>query len=206
MLTVNDIRNPKRKSGFDHVNSANSGVNGHGHNGDRWRAELRTGPGSFSKNSWRGPTRRTSDEAAQDYCDYKNGLGASAPATLNYPQRPSVKRDTLKDDPEVAAALGVLKDARAQRQGKQGYIYCIGVKDDDYAVKIGYSTNPVARVKELQTGNPRELVLVATMKGTEADEKALHQRHIKLNLLGEWFRKAPSLINEFGPKNKEAKT
>lgn len=100
-------------------------------------------------------------------------------------------------DPEVEAALGVLRDAKAQRDGRQGYVYLI---TDETAYKIGYSVNPQKRVAELQTGNPRVLKLVASMPGTEADEKALHAKYIKHNLLQEWFAPSMEIWDEFQPK------
>lgn len=101
------------------------------------------------------------------------------------------------NDPEVAYALGVLRDARAQRAGKQGYVYCIGERDRAVGVKVGYSVNPTARVAELQTGNPRELVLLGAIEGTEADERDLHERYVADNLIGEWFRPTAALLSEF---------
>jgi hypothetical protein len=111
----------------------------------------------------------------------------------------TAKRDRLPDDPEVQAALGVLRDARGQRQGNQGYVYCIGEAEGvSPLVKIGYSTNPEARVGELQTGNGRQLFLLAYFAGTEADEKALHAKYIKDNTLQEWFTPSDGLLGEFG--------
>lgn len=107
------------------------------------------------------------------------------------------------NDPEVAYALGVLRDARAQRAGKQGYVYCIGERGRDLGVKIGYSVNPTARVAELQTGNPRELVLLGAFQGTEADERDLHERYFGDNLVGEWFRPSPALLSEFDIESEE---
>ena len=65
-------------------------------------------------------------------------------------------------------------------------------------MKVGYSTNPEARVVELQTGNWRPLRLLAKIEGTETDEKALHVEFIEDNLVGEWFKPSEALLSRFG--------
>lgn len=197
VLTIEDIRNPSRKSGFAHVSS--TGTRSH----PLWRAVVSPGRKGASDAKWRGPARRTSEEAAQDYCDYINGQRKAVVRTLKnagHPTRPVPARNE-----EVEAALGVLRDHRAQRRGTQGYVYLIGeAHDDALAVKIGYSTNPEARVGELQAGNPRTLALLAKKPGTEADERALHARYIEHNVLLEWFRPTHELLSEFGIQAEEA--
>lgn len=64
-------------------------------------------------------------------------------------------------------------------------------------VKIGYSVNPEARVGELQTGNPRQLYLVAKMPGTEEDERRIHAKFIHKNIIGEWFYGDADVLGEF---------
>lgn len=192
MLTPDDIRNPARASGFDHVNNKNR------HGGYRGQSGRLGHPRYDGEpvGGWQGPRRDTAEEAAQDYCDYINGN----PAT---PAKPALKsaghngrRASLPDDPEIEAALGVLRDAKGQAAGKQGFVYCIGETRGSY-VKIGYSTNPQARVAELQTGNPRQLWLMGVKPGTAEDEAALHQKYIKQNVLQEWFRPTKELLSEF---------
>lgn len=196
MTTVDDLRNPKRKSGFDHVSGPRRDRHrpsyfGHSKAGGTKLPSV----GSGTDFAWRGSRRATAEEAAQDYCDYVNGLTVAAPTTLTYPGHPVRPKSELPS--EVKDALGVLRDHKAQRAGRQGYVYLIGVKGDFYAVKIGYSVNPEARVGELQTGNPRELYLLAKMPGTLADEKAIHAQFKHLNLVGEWFKGNLELISVF---------
>jgi hypothetical protein len=148
---------------------------------------------------WRGTTRKTALEAAQDYCAYVNGNKVLAPTPLKSAGH-EVKRDSLPSDPEVEHALGVLRDAKAQQEGKQGYVYLIIEEHPGGALKfakVGYSTNPRARVAELQTGNPRPLSLHLMKEGTIEDEAAIHQRHIRQNVLQEWFRITPELLLEW---------
>lgn len=54
-------------------------------------------------------------------------------------------------------------------------------------VKIGYSVNPEARLKELQTGNPRKLSLIGTTKGSPQMEKNVHKFLKRYKHRGEWY-------------------
>lgn len=54
-------------------------------------------------------------------------------------------------------------------------------------IKIGRSKNPHKRLKQLQTGNPNKLKLIAEFKGEGWKEKELHERLSSYRLKGEWF-------------------
>lgn len=54
-------------------------------------------------------------------------------------------------------------------------------------VKIGVSNDPWKRLKNMQTGSPGLLELVAMVDGDPAAEKALHQRFDGSRVRGEWF-------------------
>lgn len=193
MLTPSDIRNPARQSGYNHVSMHRTGTPYYGiSDGSGHRAAGRV--------PWRGPRRATAEEAAQDYCDYINGQKAVTPVQLKSAGHEGA-RDRLPKDPEIQAALGVLRDAKGQREGRQGYVYLIS---DGTAYKVGYSTNPWARVPELQTGNPRKLSLVSIFKGTVEDERALHIKYSADNILQEWFEASPALRAEFKDKKEAA--
>lgn len=188
MLKPKDIENPKRKSGYNRVGRAN----GPAPRKPSWRAE--TGPGGNAQ-TWRGPVRKTPLEAAQDYCDYVNGNQIVPAVTLKTAGH-AYKLDRTKNDPEVEAAYGIIRDAKAQKAGKQGYVYLMVEKGKKYA-KIGYSVNPEKRIAEVQTGNPRQLTLVGKIKGTPSDEAKMHAKYIKQNVLQEWFKVTPELLKEF---------
>ncbi len=190
-LTPKDIENPKRSSGFDYVGNAS----GNGRTAS-WRGQQRVGPGDGAGAKWAGPARSTPLQAAQDYCDYINNQTTFQRARLKTAGHAYVTTTIVRDD-EVEAALGVLRDHKAQRAGKQGYVYAITEEGCGEFVKLGYSVNPAKRVAELQTGNPRKLVLLGFKKGTPADERALHAKYIKANVLQEWFKVEPSMSAEF---------
>jgi|SRR4051794_10521907 hypothetical protein len=76
------------------------------------------------------------------------------------------------------------------------YIYIITVAGTLTLVKIGISKDPWQRLKDLQTGNPFELVLFAVARvGTYATARALELAvHVTLapfRLVGEWFNVTP---------------
>lgn len=79
-------------------------------------------------------------------------------------------------------------------------------------VKIGYSANPKSRLKELSTGNPFKLKLLATMPGLHFTEKELHTVFERFRMEGEWFRydgQLKACIDSFRfhkRKHKEVKT
>lgn len=200
MITPKDIKNAKLKTGFRFVSEAGSpGPSGGGHGTPRWFASVgRTN--HKAGRTFLGPRRATPLEAAQDYCDYANGKGVTLPAKLKTAGHVAPPRRSFDDDPEVQAALGVLRDARAQRRGVQGYVYLIVEELPGGALrygKVGFSTNPHKRVAELQTGNPRVLRLHLARPGTEADEAALHAKYAHRNVLQEWFHITKNLLLEW---------
>lgn len=194
MLTVEDLRNPTRKSGFNHVNTAFDERPGRS-NPHPYQAKKNHGGGhnpSYPK--FIGPRRATAEEAAQDYCDYINGSGVTPAKQLRSAGHTAKRAPRAVDDEAYEGALGVIRDVEAQRAGRQGYVYCIS---DGEFVKIGYSTNPQARVSELQTGNARPLRLAYYFAGTLQDEADLHQKYIEDNVLQEWFRPSVELVLDF---------
>lgn len=205
-ITPDDLRNPKVASGYDYVSSASPSANSIGRSagtGQHWRAIAYNSLESSRKDgrSWWGSCRSTAKQAAQDFCDYFNGDQSSVPAVLTTAGH-EYEVDERDTDPEYQAALGVMRDRKAQRAGKQGYVYLIVEttpegRADLSAGKVGYSTNPRKRVAEGQTFNKRPLRLLCMKPGTEADERALHQKYINLNILQEWFHLTRELLLEW---------
>lgn len=186
-MDISTLANSSLQSGFAYVNGLGP------KHPNRWRASKRTPKGPLQK--WRGPVRTTPEQAAQDYCDYMNGNNVSHTPTLKSAGH-AYRLEREDQDPEVAAAYGVIRDAKAQKAGKQGFIYLIREKTTKFG-KIGYSVNPEKRIAEIQTGNPRQLELVGKVKGKPADELAMHAKYIKQNVLQEWFRVTDELEKEF---------
>ncbi len=59
--------------------------------------------------------------------------------------------------------------------------------DKSGMIKIGRSKDPNKRLKQLQTGNPNKLKLIASFKDMGWREKLLHERLSEWSEQGEWF-------------------
>lgn len=84
----------------------------------------------------------------------------------------------LHDLPEPLPALPKSPDGWC-------YLYVIMA---DNAAKIGRAVDPHQRLRELQTGHPAPLTLVAAAPAHAALERAAHLRFAHLKMAGEWFR------------------
>lgn len=202
-LTIKDIRNPARKSGFDHVSSGGGRFARGSHRGGQpWKAVVRPGKRGASDAEYNGPRRGSPAEAAQDYCDYVNGSTTTAPATLKRPQRSKPQQTRRVVSKREREARQVIREETAKNPPPplhKPLCYLIGVKGDDFAVKVGYADyNVHSRLDSLQTGNPRELILLGQLPGGKKTEARLHAKYSKWNVLGEWFWPAAALIAEFG--------
>lgn len=62
-------------------------------------------------------------------------------------------------------------------------------------IKIGFTAEDVrARCKQLQTGNPYELKVLAWCHAPQSKEKELHKQFASARLEGEWFAPVPELL------------
>jgi hypothetical protein len=63
-------------------------------------------------------------------------------------------------------------------------------------IKIGFTdNNPILRLRDLQVGNPTELILIKTISGTHSLEQHLHKKFNHIHYRGEWFNITDELIN-----------
>jgi hypothetical protein len=73
-----------------------------------------------------------------------------------------------------------------------GLVYAI---TDGVSIKIGKSAgHPLVRLRDLQTGNARELQLVAYT--STMTERQAHRRFGRWRMHGEWFAAVPALLDE----------
>lgn len=96
------------------------------------------------------------------------------------------------------------------------YVYLVNMENTDF-YKIGFTKNsPEKRVKNLQTGNPKNINLVDSYRSNIAQniETALHNflRHKKIDshegvkLMGEWFLLDREDVKQFQEKCKTIET
>lgn len=207
MLTIEDLRNPKRKSGFDRVNNAGGKqIPDKEAAGKPWNAVLKKDP---STTIFRGPRRDTPEQAAQDYCDYINGQNKPAVApklkTISHVVT-SIVPKMSDEERELREKVKTEQQKRLATRDSSVYLIAEDTTPLKY-VKIGYSFTPDRRVANLQTSNPRPLKLLGTIPGGETEEKALHAKYIADNVLYEWFTVSPGLLAEFNvvPESEEVK-
>lgn len=73
-------------------------------------------------------------------------------------------------------------------------VYLVKVEETDL-YKIGYtSQSPRERVVAMQTGCPHRLKLVGAWKGSEHDEKLIHEDLESAHVRGEWFELDPDRV------------
>lgn len=85
------------------------------------------------------------------------------------------------------------KDAPVPR-GHTAHVYFIGHATGP--VKIGKAVNPSARLREIQTGYPYKLSILALVDGGHDVERAYHKRFASARLTGEWFTRCPEIEAE----------
>jgi hypothetical protein len=193
-LSIEDIRNPARQSGFEHVNR----IGGANQSDKQWRASWRT---SATVNTDRGTSRRIPEEAAQDYCDHVNG-GQIAYAVLkrvaktDRPEKP--RREISEREKRLRRELRMELSSNPASRLHDPLCYLIAESGGAF-VKIGYADYSVySRLDSLQTGNPRELHLIATLPGGQETENKLHAKFIASNVVNEWFTPTREMLKEFG--------
>lgn len=87
-------------------------------------------------------------------------------------------------DPRALRTIGHWRDAIA----RPAYVYFIQQADAPEApVKIGYATNPITRLGELQVGNPDDIAIRALVLATKRTEKIFHRHWGQARIRGEWF-------------------
>jgi hypothetical protein len=82
-------------------------------------------------------------------------------------------------------------------------VYLIGSADSSL-VKIGWTDSPKRRLRDLQTGSPVLLQLLAVFEGGAIVEAELHRRFADKRRHGEWFDLGPDPVATVSPFVKAA--
>lgn len=82
----------------------------------------------------------------------------------------------------------------------KSFVYLLADEDNEF-MKIGTTTKLFSRIKDIQTGNPRELRIIGLMKGGKKEEEELHERFNRYRKRGEWFYYNDEILNTFNPKH-----
>lgn len=75
-----------------------------------------------------------------------------------------------------------------------GYIYILRMESDPPAIKIGFTASPARRIKQLRTGIPHKLTVLALAPGSYELEAMIHRHFAASQLEGEWFEQTPDLL------------
>ena len=80
------------------------------------------------------------------------------------------------------------RDQKKKMRIKQNFVYYCAWEDRPDAVKIGFTTNVLDRMKAFLTGSPSNLLMLAISQVTGPDdEAALHSQFESSRIRGEWF-------------------
>jgi hypothetical protein len=104
--------------------------------------------------------------------------------------------DSPEFSPELARLNALHPRVRKTPEWSVGasMIYFIG--SDIGAIKIGRAIRPKVRLRQLQSGSPIPLMILATTPGGVDEEKAYHDRFRKQRIRGEWFERSAELLAE----------
>lgn len=76
-----------------------------------------------------------------------------------------------------------------------GFVYFVQRADaPDTPIKIGYATNPEARLVTLQIASPWPLCILGVVDGDKQDERDMHARFADARMQGEWFKPIAPLL------------
>lgn len=104
---------------------------------------------------------------------------------------------------EIPFRVDVLGSVRVRREDlwrgvRLTRLYLIRSEGRPRYLKIGISDDPERRVRDLQTGSPALLTLLAHITGCKERERYLHRRFRHLRAHGEWFKDRAEIRRVFG--------
>lgn len=105
------------------------------------------------------------------------------------------KTPKQKETQKATMSNGDKKRYRGQTASFEGRDVYFIQRMGDASVKIGYSRNPLSRLKAARIWSSTGAVLLGTMYGGPAMEKSLHKRFGEYRELGEWYRFEGDLLD-----------
>ena len=105
--------------------------------------------------------------------------------------------DTITDIQQVIKQLDNFEIPQEVAESVQKPLYVYAIRETSTGnVKLGISTDPNERLRQLQTGNSSQLELVAYKQAQSyQDEKRQHRLNHKYHVRGEWFNSRANLID-----------
>jgi hypothetical protein len=87
-----------------------------------------------------------------------------------------------------------IKLSRELPKGYKGHCVYVIASDQNDLVKIGYTSDDLARVKALRTGNPARLRIIRLVPGGQKVERDFHVEFAQSRTHGEWFKFHPDMM------------
>lgn len=158
-------------------------------------------------NKWQRETQRERRASDPEWREHINALGREsyqrhaerirAEAKHRYATDPAFKAQHIKAGRASSMQRSITREER-RKSPPSSKIYFVQESIPDGFIKIGYTTQQMTghrgRLSDLQNGNPRRLVVLATMPGTKLQELELHHRFDASRAMNEWFHPTPDLL------------
>ena len=110
----------------------------------------------------------------------------SCPNKVLFREHLSLFSETAKISCRKYFETGKLERLQKEKLNKPEYVY-VFVNTNFEVCKIGYSSNPIKRLDQIQTGCPFKLKRQLIMIGGAEKESELHKKYKDFRLEGEWF-------------------
>lgn len=104
---------------------------------------------------------------------------------------PEAAAAAASDLNKQAAGAGLPISLARPRKRQKGFVYFLRAGD---FVKIGFTSHPTGRARELQTGLPGGIDFIVAVSGSREDEQRLHGELSMHHVRGEWFRAVPAVL------------
>lgn len=140
----------------------------------------------------RQETNRKAREAYQ-----RDAERINAASRKRYAEDPRYRAKFVKAGREYSMRRSVEREQR-RPSNPNARVYFVQESTPDGFIKIGFTATKMTghrgRLTMLQNGNPRRLVILATMPGSKLFELQLHHRFDSARVMNEWFRPVPELL------------
>lgn len=115
--------------------------------------------------------------------DARRHRGSHRPPRRRPPDQPIDRRQYWRMRPHAAHAYHFWKQSTVE---DPQFVYFVQAREGG-PVKIGLAVDPLARLGELQCGNPAELEIAEVILGSKDTEESQHHHWREARLRGEWF-------------------
>jgi hypothetical protein len=127
---------------------------------------------------------------AQALLDTINDRTSGGEPTALRDPGPTITTNTVTPWP-AGARVPPVEERPIRHLRRRGLIYFL---TDGEQIKIGFSTYPDARLKDIEGDRQCSLVMLGFFKGCHDEEGSLHRHFKHLHVRGDWFRSSQEII------------